>query len=173
MKDYVILIDSNDREVGTAEKLEAHRLGLLHRAISVFVFNRKGELLLQRRHPDKYHSGGQWSNTCCSHPRPGEDTAAAASRRLHEEMGVACDLEYAFGFTYRVQFEPDLFEHEHDHVFTGRYDGPVNPNPAEVSDIRWVSEADLRREIETDPERFTYWFRLIYDRILQHAGAAS
>lgn len=172
MKDFVILVDTNDREVGTAEKLEAHRLGLLHRAISVFVFNRKGELLLQRRQWDKYHSGGQWSNACCSHPRPGEESATAASRRLREEMGVACDLDYAFGFTYHVQLEPGLFEHEHDHVFIGRYDGPVNPDPEEVSATRWVSEADLRREIEADPERFTYWFRLIYDRVLQHASAA-
>ncbi len=171
MNEYVILVDERDREVGTEEKLEAHRLGLLHRAISVFLFHPDGRLLLQQRHPDKYHSGGLWSNTCCSHPHPGEDTTEAASRRLREEMGIDCSLRPAFSFVYRVRFSDTLFEHEYDHVFTGRYAGDPQPDPQEIVSWKWVEPAELNADVAARPERYTHWFRLILPRLLE--GASS
>ena len=120
MQEQVILVDQQDREIGVAEKLEAHRKGKLHRAFSVFLFNAKDEMLLQQRAAEKYHSGGLWTNTCCSHPRPGEPTEAAARRRLREEMGISCNLNKAFDFIYRAEFDNGLIEHELDHVFIGR-----------------------------------------------------
>lgn len=166
MTERVVLVDASDRPQGTAEKLEAHVEGWLHRAFSVFVFDADGHLLLQQRHPDKYHSGGLWSNTCCSHPRPGESVADAAQRRLHEEMGFSCPLEHAFGFTYEARVSDDLTEHEYDHVFIGRIDPrpDVQPHPEEVSDWRWCSMSDLRAQVNEDPDAYTVWFRRILDR---------
>jgi isopentenyl-diphosphate Delta-isomerase len=156
----VILVDADDVEIGTAPKLEAHRSGVLHRAFSVFILNSAGDLLLQRRAAGKYHSPGLWSNTCCGHPRPGEDTRAAAERRLYEEMGVQCEVERLGGFTYRAQFADGLWEHEFDHVFVGVYDGEPRPDPAEVGEWRWQEMEAVREEVHRDPRAFTAWFGL-------------
>lgn len=165
--EYVVLVNHQDEPHGTAEKLRVHQEGHLHRAISVCLVNGRGELLLQRRHPDKYHSGGLWSNTCCSHPRPGEDTAAAAHRRLYEEMGIRCDLHRAFGFTYRARLG-DLVEHEYDHVFIGRYDHDPTPAPDEVNAWRWLALDALRTDMARRPETYTYWFHLMMDHLPPH-----
>ena len=160
-RDRVVLVDWLDRPVGTEEKLEAHRQGRLHRAFSVLGLNAAGEMLLQRRAADKYHSGGLWSNACCSHPRPGEEVEAAAHRRLREEMGFDCPLEDVFSFVYRTELGGGLVEHEYDHVLLGRWDGAPTPAPAEVSEWKWLSPAALREALERHPEHFTYWFRVI------------
>lgn len=162
---HVVLVDRQDRPIGTAEKLIAHRQALLHRAFSVFTFDDAGRLLLQRRALDKYHSPGLWSNTVCSHPRPGEAPAAAGRRRLMEEMGFACTLEPAFRFIYRVELAPGLFEHEFDHVFVGRFNGQPDPDPTEVLEWRFESPANVRAELATAPERFTYWFRIAFSEL--------
>ena len=160
MIDRVILVDDRDRPIGTAEKLAAHRDGRLHRAFSVLVLNERGEMLLQRRAAGKYHSAGLWSNTCCSHPRPGEETESAAHRRLREEMGFDCPLEPAGALVYRADVGGGLVEHEYDHLYLGRFDGEPVPAPEEASAWRWVDPGALRREVAERPERFTPWFRL-------------
>jgi isopentenyl-diphosphate Delta-isomerase len=165
MSERVILVDRNDRPLGSAEKLRAHEEGWLHRAVSVLIVNTRGEMLLQRRHAQKYHSGGLWSNAACSHPRPGEATADAAQRRLEEEMGIRCDLAPAFPLLYRARLDGGLIEHEYDHVFTGRYDGTPSPEASEVTGWRWVPEAALREDVRRRPSRYTYWFRLILERL--------
>ena len=162
MPEHVVLVDESDREIGTAEKLSVHRDGRLHRAVSVFVFDGAGRWLLQRRADGKYHSPGLWSNTACTHPRPGEPPAQAASRRLDEEMGVRCALRPAFRRVYRAELpgpEP-LVEHELDHVFVGRFDGEPVPAAAEVSGWEWVEADALRADLQNRPERYTAWFRL-------------
>lgn len=158
--DRVVLVDEQDRPIGTEEKLRAHKEGVLHRAFSVLVFNSAGQMLLQQRSPEKYHSGGLWSNTCCSHPRPGEPVEAAARRRLEEEMGFTCDVETVFNFTYRVQLGA-LWEHELDHVLVGYYDGDPAPDADEVGSWKWVDMEDLKIDMEAHPERYTYWFRML------------
>jgi isopentenyl-diphosphate Delta-isomerase len=163
----VVLVDAEDREVGTEEKLHAHREGLLHRALSVFLFNARGELLLQRRSLGKYHSAGLWTNTCCSHPRPHERVTQAAARRLREELGIECHLERAFSFLYRAEVTGGLIEHEFDHVFIGRFEGEPRPDPAEVAATRWVSPAELQRELSSDPTAFTPWLHLCLERVLK------
>jgi isopentenyl-diphosphate delta-isomerase len=155
----VILVDATDRPVGTAEKLAAHRAGHLHRAFSVVIRDRPGRLLLQKRAAGKYHSGGLWTNACCGHPRPGEETAAAAGRRLAEEMGIACPLRHLVTTTYHAELDHGMIEHELVHVFAGRHDGPIRPDPAEADGFAWVEPAVLRREIAAAPERYTVWFR--------------
>lgn len=159
--EQVILVDENDNEKGFMEKMEVHRLGLLHRALSVIVFNSRGELLLQQRAPHKYHSAGQWTNSCCSHPRPGEDTRQAAIRRLREEMGIDAEPMYAYTFIYKAQLDNDLIEHELDHVFTAHFDGEPIINKEEVADWRLISIDQLRHEVQLSPDRFTPWFRLM------------
>jgi isopentenyl-diphosphate delta-isomerase len=159
MIERVILVNARDEPQGTAEKLAAHVSGRLHRAFSVFVLNERNELLLQRRAEGKYHSAGLWSNTCCSHPRPGEGTAAAAARRLTEEMGFGCDLEHAGFFIYRAEVGGGLIEHELDHLFVGRWNGAPTPDPEEVGEWRWIELPALRREIASSPAMFTYWLR--------------
>ena len=165
----VILVDPFDTAIGTAEKMAAQREGALHRAFSVVVFDSCDRLLLQRRAPGKYHSGGLWSNTCCGHPRPGEATQAAATRRLHEEMGFACELERSHALRYRTEFAGGLIENEFDHVLVGRCDAEPRPDPSEVSAWRWVEAPALCDEMERCPERFTYWFRLGLEEILMRA----
>lgn len=167
--EHVILVDRADRAVGTAEKRAAHVAGALHRAFSVFVFDHAGRMLLQRRALSKYHSGGLWSNTCCSHPRPGESTAAAAHRRLVEEMGFHCPLETAFTFVYRADVGGGLIEHEYDHVFLGRFDGEPVPNPVEVEGWRWVDPHVLTGELRREPHHFTFWFRIAFDELRARA----
>lgn len=155
----IVLIDEGDREIGTAPKLEAHQRGLLHRALSVIVRDGDGRLLLQRRQVRKYHSGGLWTNTCCSHPRPGETAAEAAMRRLEEEMGVVCPLAPLMMVSYRAEVGNGMTEHELVHVFAGRFDGPVRPDPAEVDGFSWEEPALLRADLGAMPERYSVWFR--------------
>lgn len=160
MTDAVVLVDARDREVGTADKLEAHRRGLRHRAFSAFVFDAHGRLILQRRAAGKYHGAGLWTNTCCSHPRPGETPRAAGERRLPEEMGFACALEPAFAFLYRAEVGSGLVENEYDHVLIGRHDGAAAPDPAEVAEWRAVAASALLLDAAREPARYTVWFRL-------------
>ncbi|MEX2399872.1 MAG: isopentenyl-diphosphate Delta-isomerase [Rhodothermales bacterium] len=167
--EFVTLVDEQDREVGTAEKMKAHREALLHRACSVLLINADGEMLLQQRNPAKYHSGGLWSNTCCTHPRPGEPTVDAAARRLREEMGFDADLHHALSFIYRAEFDDGLVEHEYDHVFVGRSDEAPRPNADEVVDWRWASAEEVARDLDRDPSRYSPWFPLLFER-LREAG---
>jgi isopentenyl-diphosphate delta-isomerase len=155
----VILVDEDDREVGLAPKLAAHAQGLRHRAISAIVLDRRGRMLLQRRAEAKYHSGGLWTNACCTHPRPGEAVAEAAHRRLKEELGVDCELKFALRTHYRSDVGNGLIEDEIVHMFVGFYDGAVTPDPAEVSGYDWLSRAELRQRMAAQPEAYTYWFR--------------
>jgi isopentenyl-diphosphate delta-isomerase len=163
----VILVNSNDEEIGSMEKLEAHQKGILHRAFSVFIFNNKHKLLLQKRALDKYHSGGLWTNTCCSHPSPGEEILAAAKRRLIEEMGICAPLEIISSFIYKAAFENGLIEHEFDHILIGRYNDEVEINPMEVMDYKWISITDLNKEVSRHPDEFTIWFLKIYKQVFE------
>jgi isopentenyl-diphosphate Delta-isomerase len=159
-EERVVLVDERDRELGACEKLRAHLEGALHRAFSVFVFDAAGRLLLQRRARGKYHSGGLWSNTACGHPRPGEATAAAARRRLREEMNLDCELRPAFSFIYRAELGGGLVEHEYDHVFFGTCDATPAPDPSEVEDWRWVTIEELRRALGDEPASYSRWLKL-------------
>ncbi|GAC1381763.1 MAG: isopentenyl-diphosphate Delta-isomerase [Ginsengibacter sp.] len=164
----VILVDANDAPIGEMEKMEAHRLGVLHRAFSIFIFNKKGEMLLQRRAPNKYHNGGLWSNSCCSHPIPGEDTLAAAEKRLKEEMGFTTSLTKIFDFKYKTLFDNGLTEHEFDHVFVGEYDGQIIPNYNEISDYTFLSLDEISASIEANPEKFTSWFKIAFEKVVSY-----
>lgn len=164
----IILVDEHDNELGTMEKMEAHQKGRLHRAFSVFIFNTAGELLLQQRALHKYHSAGIWANTCCSHPRPGENIYEAATRRLQEEMGLQCELEKAFSFIYKVDFTNGLTEHELDHVFIGYSDKKPDCNTQEVADYNYVKPEIIQEEIKNNPEKYAYWFVLCFNRVLSH-----
>jgi len=161
----VILVNELDEPTGTMEKLEAHQKGLLHRAFSIFIFNSKGELLLQQRAINKYHSGGLWTNTCCSHPQPGEETAISAQRRLLEEMGFKTPIEKIFDFVYKAEFNNGLTEYEFDHVYAGNYEGNIEYNKEEVMDYCYKSLADLRSSLQENPERYTKWFQLAFPKI--------
>lgn len=164
-KDRVVLVDSDDRPVGTAGKMEAHLDGgRLHRAFSVIVFSPRGEILLQRRAATKYHSQSLWTNTCCSHPAPGEATIDAAHRRLREEMGFDTPLEEVFSFVYRARLDTGLTEYEYDHVFTGQFAGEPSCDPQEVEAWRWIDPQELRADIQARPERYTEWFKIIIGR---------
>ncbi len=166
----VILVDENDKQIGTEEKIQAHKESKLHRALSVFILNSQGKMLLQRRAKSKYHSPGLWTNACCSHPRPGEKTHDAATRRLQEEMGFSCKLSEAFSFTYMIKFDNGLSEHEYDHVFVGVYDKEPMPNPDEVDSWKWISLPELKSDIEKHPEHYTYWLKVAIDRFITHTG---
>ncbi|GAB6107221.1 isopentenyl-diphosphate Delta-isomerase [Fusibacter bizertensis] len=161
LKEQIIVVDESDNELGSIGKMEAHYNGILHRAFSILVFNEQNQLLLQRRSFKKYHTPGLWTNTCCSHPRYGEKLTDAVQRRLIEEMGFSCALEELFHFIYKVEFEKGLFEYELDHVFLGRYSGNVIANPDEVHEIKWIDLDTLKREIEENPDQFTYWFKYL------------
>ena len=162
----VIVVDNNDKEIGTEEKIKAHEKGKLHRAFSIFVFNSKGELLLQKRAREKYHSGGLWTNTCCSHPRAGEGLEEAAHRRLKEEMGFDCKLREAFSFIYKVKFRNGLTENELDHVFVGRFGGKPKPKPEEAEGWKWVSMDGLKKDVEKNPDKYTYWLRVALEKLV-------
>ena len=164
----VVLVDPQDNPIGKMEKMQAHVEGALHRALSVFIFNDKGELLIHQRALEKYHSAGLWTNTCCSHPRPDEAPLDAAHRRLQEEMGMACELEEGFTFLYRSEFDNDLIEHELDHVFIGMSNDLPQPNPEEVAAYRYISWTDLQKEIDEDSKRFTTWFRICLPKVKSH-----
>lgn len=161
----VILVNEKDEAIGTMEKMEAHRKGLLHRAFSVFIFNEEGEMLIHQRAFDKYHSGGLWTNACCSHPRENEDTMNAAHRRLVEEMGFDCDLHEAFSFIYRAELDNELTEHEFDHVFIGTYNQTIEPNAEEVADYKYVNVNILKKMIKINPDQFTEWFKIAFKQL--------
>ena len=158
----VILVDENDSPLGVMEKMEAHRKAALHRAFSVFIMNKKDEMLLQRRALSKYHSPGLWTNACCSHPNPGELTFDAASRRLNEEMGFNCALTSIGSFIYKTEFENGLTEHEFDHMFLGQYNGLVSPDKTEVEEYNWLSIQEIDAFLEKDAQEFTSWFKIAY-----------
>jgi farnesyl-diphosphate farnesyltransferase len=163
-KEEVVLVNENDEVIGVEEKIKTHLRGALHRAFSIFILNSGGELLLQKRTSTKYHSKDLWSNTCCGHQRLGESTEAASRRRLREEMGFDCELREIFNFVYRAELDGGLFEHEYDHVLFGTFDGNPTPNQDEVADWRWMDLATLRLDIGENPERYTYWFRIVLER---------
>ncbi len=171
MAEHVILVDQDDNQIGTAEKLQAHREGKLHRAFSIFIFNKKGQLLLQRRALTKYHSGGLWTNTCCSHPRPSENIDNAVHRRLKEEMGFDCDLKNVFKFTYKAKLDNELTEHEVDHVFIGTCDAHPQINPDEVDSYKWVDLDWLKKDIEKNPDLYTYWMKKVWDKVFSYISS--
>jgi len=164
--EQVILVDETDSETGVMEKMEAHEKAVLHRAFSVFIFNKNGEMLMQRRALTKYHSGGLWTNTCCSHPRPGEETITAASRRLQEELGFSTLIQKQFSFIYQADFENGLTEYEFDHVFTGYYDGPILANLEEVAEFAYWPMHKVKSLVQTQPELFTAWFHIAFPKIM-------
>lgn len=161
----VILVDVNDTQTGVMEKMEAHQMGLLHRAFSVFIFNSKGEMLLQQRAMSKYHSGGLWTNACCSHPFPEEATIQAALRRLKEELGFENPIEKVGDFIYKADFDNGLTEHEFDHIFAGEYEGKINFNKAEVMDICYKDLQEISHSLQTHPQKYTPWFHLAFPKI--------
>ena len=167
-KEKVVLVDRNDNPIGLMSKLEAHEKGVLHRAFSVFILNKKGQLMLQRRALDKYHSPGLWTNTCCSHPRESEGNIEAGVRRLKEEMGFTTPLMPMFSFIYKSKFDNGLTEHEFDHVLLGYYDKQPFINKIEVSDWKWMSLDKIILEIKNKPEDFTVWFKIIFERFYNH-----
>lgn len=162
-EEKVILVNEKDEPIGLMPKMEAHEKAVLHRAFSVFVLNSKNEVMLQQRARDKYHSPLLWTNTCCSHQREGETNVAAGTRRLFEEMGFTTELRELFHFIYKAPFDNGLTEHELDHVMIGRYDGVPEINPEEVESWKWMDIESIRRDMESHPERYTVWFRIIFD----------
>jgi isopentenyl-diphosphate Delta-isomerase len=167
MNEYVVLVDINDNAIGTMEKIEAHEKALLHRAFSVFIFNEKGQMLLQQRAYTKYHSGGLWTNACCSHPRSNENIEAAATRRLQEEMGFTTPLQKAFTFTYKANFDNGLVEHEYDHVLIGQYNNTIAFNTEEVAAYKYESLQQIEENIALNPSVFTAWFIIAFPKVKQ------
>jgi isopentenyl-diphosphate delta-isomerase len=164
-EEFVILVDEQDNELGLMEKIQAHREGKLHRALSIFVFNSKKQMLLQKRANGKYHSAGLWTNTCCSHPRKNETVENAATRRLQEEMGMSCELNYQFNFIYQAPLENNLIEHELDYVYTGFSDDVPIPNIEEVSEYRYTSIQEIEKDLKLYPQNYTVWFKLIFEKV--------
>jgi isopentenyl-diphosphate delta-isomerase len=167
-EEKVILVDSNDNPIGTMPKMEAHEKAVLHRAFSVFILNKKGQLMLQQRAFHKYHSPGLWTNTCCSHQREGEDNIEAGKRRLQEEMGFSTSLEVLFNFIYKAPFDNGLTEHELDHVLLGYYESPPQVNPEEVAAWKWMDLESVAEALIARPQDFTAWFKIIFDRFYKH-----
>ncbi len=167
-EELVVLINEKDEVQGLMNKLEAHENGLLHRAFSVFLFNKKGEMLLQKRASSKYHSPNQWTNAVCSHPRDEESYKNAALRRLNEELGITTDITEKFHFIYKADVGGNLWEHELDHVFIGEYEGDFQLNQDEVSEVRYISMEELNSEVSSNPENFTEWFKIILKEYQQH-----
>ncbi|MFC6487131.1 isopentenyl-diphosphate Delta-isomerase [Nitratireductor sp. GCM10026969] len=172
-EEQVILVSPDDRAVGVAGKLEAHRRGLRHRAFSVILFNGEGEMLIQKRAAEKYHSAGQWANACCSHPRPGEAVDVAVVRRLRWELGIDCPVMPLQTVSYCARVSSELVENEIAHLFVGRHDGTLRPNPEEVAEARWIDPDRLMREVAAAPERFTVWFRIYLERCAPSFAAAA
>lgn len=171
--EFVVLVDEQDNAIGTMEKQQAHVEGVLHRAFSIFIFNSDKKLLLQKRASSKYHCGGMWTNTCCSHPRETENTIDAAHRRLQEEMGMHCELKPIFSFVYKAEFENGLTEHEFDHVFFGESNQTPTLNLEEVEDFRYVGMEELQIEINENPTHFTPWFLIALDRVKEFNATQS
>lgn len=163
--EQVILVDENDQQIGLMEKMAAHEQAILHRAFSVFIFNSEGKMLLQQRALSKYHSGGLWTNACCSHPRNGETAVAAATRRLQEEMGFNTSIIPAFQFTYKAAFDNGLTEHEYDHVFVGIYDGTIHLNREEAESFDYVFIEDVEADIIQNPSNYTEWFKIALPKV--------
>lgn len=168
MEEQVILVNERDEPIGLMGKMEAHEKGLLHRAFSVFVFNSKQEVLLQQRAACKYHSPNLWTNTCCSHPRAGETNQQAGERRLQEEMGLQVPLQEVFSFIYKAPFDNGLTEHEYDHVLIGYSDAQPQINPEEVASWKWLSLEAIKEDILQAPERYTAWFKIIFEEFYHH-----
>lgn len=162
MLQEVILVNEHDEQIGVMEKITAHEKALLHRAFSIFIFNKDGLMLLQKRAASKYHSPGLWTNACCSHPMPGEITHQAAVRRLEEELGFTTAIEKAFHFTYKASFDNGLTEHEFDHVYIGQHEGLILPNPNEVEAYRYLSLTEIQNEISAVPNAYTSWFLISF-----------
>ena len=162
VEEQVILVDKNDNQIGLMPKMEAHEKALLHRAFSVFTFNDKGELLLQQRAADKYHSPLLWTNTCCSHQRNGETNLEAGKRRLQEEMGFTRELEEVFSFIYKAPFDNGLTEHELDHVMVGKFNENPKINKEEVEAFKWMTLEDVKTDMENNPDIYTEWFKIIF-----------
>lgn len=169
----VILVDEHDVQTGIMEKMEVHQKALLHRAFSIFIFNDKGEILLHKRADKKYHSGGLWTNACCSHPQPGEEILAAAEIRLQEEMGFCTKLTKAFDFIYKAPFENGLTEHEFDHVFIGTYDDDILPNADEVSDYCFKSMEEIKDSVQSHPKKYTEWFKIAFPKMEAYLQSVS
>lgn len=170
MEELVVLVDEQDNQLGLMPKMEAHEKAVLHRAFSVFVFNDQGELMLQQRAADKYHSPLLWTNTCCSHQRDGESSLEAGKRRLQEEMGFVCDLEVVFSFVYKAPFDNGLTEHELDHVMVGTFNGTPNINPEEVASYKWMALEDVKKDMGQNPDNYTAWFKIIFQESYAKLG---
>jgi isopentenyl-diphosphate delta-isomerase len=164
MNEFVILVDEEDQQIGLMEKIEAHEKALLHRAFSVFIFNKKGELMLQQRAASKYHSPLLWTNTCCSHQREGESNVKAGRRRLQEEMGFVTDIKEVFSFIYKAPFDNGLTEHEFDHVMIGAYEEAPNVNTDEAAGYKWMHMEDIKKDMENHPAIYTEWFKIIFNK---------
>ncbi len=164
----IILVTPEDVAIGTASKSHTHRTGLLHRAFSILIFDTQGRMLLQQRAKQKYHSGGLWTNACCSHPRPEELISDAAHRRLQEELAFDCPLAYQYKFIYKAELDNGLIEHELDYVFTGLYEGIITPNPNEVQAYQYMDIAQITEQLRTHPEHYTAWFRIIFEQYSTH-----
>ena len=164
----VILVDSLDNEIGIQDKMEAHIEGALHRAFSIFIFNSSGQMLLHRRALNKYHSGGQWTNACCSHPIPNKPIEDTLHERLQFEMGMNCELQFRFTFLYKAFVEPDLQEHELDHIYFGMTDQIPQPNPEEVAEWKYMSLDSIQNELNERPSIYTPWFKLLFPQILKN-----
>ncbi len=173
MEQELITVNINDEETGVISKSQAHRLGILHRAFSVLIFDTEGKMLLQKRADEKYHSGGLWTNACCSHPSPEETTLDAAHRRLQEEMGFDCPLSYMYKFQYFANLDNDMIEHEMDHIFVGTYNGTIIPDPDEVSSYAYMTLDDISSRIQQEPQTFTIWFKIIFQHYLDHLNTKS
>ena len=166
--DELILVNAEDEEIGYGEKAYVHEKGLLHRAFSVFIVN-DGKMLIQKRNRNKYHSGGLWTNACCSHPRKGESLKEAVHRRLEEELGIDCDVEELFDFMYRTVFAENLYEYEFDHVFLADYSGSIELNQEEASEIKWIDLQELKEDIVRRPEKYTSWFLIAVNKVIKVA----
>ena len=172
VEEKVILVNEKDEQIGLMPKLEAHEKAVLHRAFSVFVLNSKGEMMLQQRAAHKYHSPMLWTNTCCSHQRDGESNLEAGKRRLFEEMGFVCELKEVFSFIYKAPFDNGLTEHELDHVMIGEYEGLPKINKEEVHDFKWMTLEEVKTDIELQPEIYTEWFKIIFEKFYNHLQEA-
>lgn len=165
--EHVILVDPNDQEIGLMEKMEAHEKGLLHRAFSVFIFNDKNEFLLHQRADSKYHSGGLWTNTCCSHPKSGENIIDAGKRRLIEEMGFSAELKSVHSFIYKAKLDNNLTEHEYDHILIGHFNNKPEPNPLEVKNWKWMKYNEISTDLKNNPNNYTFWFKIAFAKLVE------
>ncbi len=168
MEEKVILVDENDRQIGLMAKMEAHEKAVLHRAFSVFLMNDAGQIMLQQRAANKYHSPLLWTNTCCSHQRDGETNLEAGKRRLKEEMGIEAELQEVFSFIYKAPFDNGLTEHEYDHVMIGRFNGTPIINPGEVADWKWMAPKNIQEDIAENPQSYTEWFKIIFEKFYDY-----